>query len=171
MRVSFLRGCEFDSRQQRVVLKFFEWMTAGPCSIHFFYAVYQNFCRVYTPNKFLPTVERNDLLPQLRPGTIYADVNHLSVLSVFSTRTPFRKYLQLKIIIRRIFLRKNRSSFEIRPSHLFSALGIIPKKGVADFVQSSLLSHRPAKIPSLFYAREARRATNSKDVAGVPLMR
>lgn len=140
MRVSFLRGCEFDSRQQRVVLKFFEWMTAGPCSIHFFYAVYQNFCRVYTPNKFLPTVERNDLLPQLRPGTIYADVNHLSVLSVFSTRTPFREYLQLKIIIRRIFLRKNRSSFEIRPSHLFSALGIIPKKGVADFVQSSLLS-------------------------------
>lgn len=114
MRVSFLRGCEFDSRQQRVVLKFFEWMTAGSCSIHFFYAVYQNFCRVYTPNKFLPTVERNDLLPQLRPGTIYADVNHLSVLSVFSTRTPFREYLQLKIIIRRIFLRKNRSSFEIR---------------------------------------------------------
>lgn len=91
--------------------------------------------------------------------------------SVFSTRTPFREYLQLKIIIRRIFLRKSRSSFEIRPSHLFSALGIIPKKGVADFVQSSLLSHRPAKIPSLFYAREARRATNSKDVAGVPLMR
>lgn len=60
--------------------------------------------------------------------------------SVFSTRTPFREYLQLKIIIRRIFLRKSRSSFEMRPSHLFSALGIIPKKGVADFVQSSLLS-------------------------------
>lgn len=94
-----------------------------------------------------------------------------------STTFPFFPFSQLAPPLENIYnynsqdIFKKKSIFLRDSSHLFSALGIIPKKGVADFVQSSLLSHRPAKIPSLFYAREARRATNSKDVAGVPLTR
>lgn len=121
----------------------------------------QNFWCACTPH-VLPTVERNernDLSPQLRPGTMYT--NHLPFFAPRKIST---------ITFRRIFIKKIPSRFD-RRSRPFSAVGIIPNNE-GDFVEvpqfSPILSHAIRDIWSFLCARGiASRATNSKDVNGM----